>query len=132
MRLDENEDEFFGGECLPSEKTIKINSKYDDEMFLDYLHHELLEGATFLIGCSYTRFYPDRQEYFLMDHTQLDVISSAVRGAYGEVMRKMEVKDTGVHAEKKTRTPKKPTVKKTRASRSSVPKSRRRKLGTKK
>jgi len=111
-RVDGTEDDFFGGECIPSEKEIKINSKYDDETFLDYLHHELLEGATFLIGCSYTKVYPDRHELFIMDHSQMDVVSGAVRGAYAEIQRKMDVKDISeVQSKRKVRNTKAPAKK---------------------
>lgn len=103
IRKNDTQDEFFGGECIPTDKVIHINAKYEPETFLDYLHHELTEGATFIIGCSYTKFYPDKEEMFFMTHSQMDLVSSAVRGAYEEIKKKLGIKDTSVNLTKKTR-----------------------------
>lgn len=80
-------DSIFGGECDLVSKLILINHKYDDETFLDYLHHELVEGAAYLTACAYTRMYPDKEDILVMNHAQMDVISGAVRGAY-EMVKK--------------------------------------------
>jgi len=77
--------DLLGGECSIYEKKVNINAKYNIETFLDYLHHELMEGAIFLSGCGYSRQYPDKEEIFMMNHTQMDLISSGVRGAYDKV-----------------------------------------------
>ena len=82
-------DDSFGGECDSSKWLISINSSYDDETFLDYLHHELIEGATYVMNCDYTKCYPDRDELFVFDYKGLEVLSSAVRGAYEEIKEKM-------------------------------------------
>ena len=87
-RIERSEDH-FGGECSMGEKRININSRYDAETFLDYLHHELMEGAIFLSGVCFARVYPDREEIFVMNHSQMDLISGAVRGAYDDIKHKM-------------------------------------------
>jgi len=74
-------DETFGGECNAALWLISINDKYADETFLDYLHHELIEGATYQLNCDYTRFYPDQEGLFVFKYSELEVLSSAVRGA---------------------------------------------------
>ena len=77
-------------ECDMEKRTIFIDDKFDEEDFLDYLHHELAEVATFYTGCSFTKEYPDDADtVFLMNHTQLDTISSAVRGAYEAIKKSM-------------------------------------------
>lgn len=91
IRESRGEDDIFGGELDPSEKVIRINEKYDDESFLDYLHHELMEGALFHQACCYTRFFPDRKDMFVMDHSQMDLISGSVRGAYEMIKERMGV-----------------------------------------
>lgn len=76
------EDSDDGGECDPAAKRITIDAEQDQEEFLTSLHHELTEGASFLIGCTYSRSYPDKQDMFIMSHSQMDLISSTIRGAY--------------------------------------------------
>ncbi|MBD3261068.1 MAG: hypothetical protein GF334_05200 [Candidatus Altiarchaeales archaeon] len=104
------DDSIFGGECDLASKQIVINYKYDDETFLDYLHHELVEGATYLTACAYTRMYPDKEDIFVMNHAQMDVMSSAVRGAY-EMVKKNIGAINGWPIKKKAikKTSKKPT-----------------------
>jgi hypothetical protein len=87
MRVKELPDEKdpLGGLFDAEKKTIFINDCYDEESFLDYLHHELTEGALFLSACCYSRYFPDEKDVFVMDHTQMDLMSSAVRGAYESI-----------------------------------------------
>lgn len=81
----------LGGYMDSETKTVYINKNYDDEKFLDYLHHELYEAATFLTGCSYDKTYPDDSTLYIMSHSQMDVISSEVRGAYEYIKKVMMV-----------------------------------------
>lgn len=81
----------FGGECDIGNKKIYINKYYDAETFLDYLHHELMEGSLFLNACAYQRFFPDKKELFMLEHAQMDVVSGAVRGAYEEIKHNMGI-----------------------------------------
>jgi hypothetical protein len=93
----------FGGECDIGNKKIFINKDYDPETFLDYLHHELMEGSLFLNACAYQRFFPDKKELFMLEHAQMDVVSGAVRGAYEEIKQNMginqDLKNTKAHKE---------------------------------
>lgn len=82
-----DEEESLGGLLDVEKKTIFINECYDEESFLDYLHHELTEGALFLGACCYSRHFPDEKDFFVMDHSQMDLMSSSVRGAY-EMIKK--------------------------------------------
>jgi len=82
----------LGGLLDPEKKTIYINDGYDEESFLDYLHHELTEGALLLSACCYSRTFPDEKDVFVMDHTQMDLMSSTVRGAYETVKTNMGIK----------------------------------------
>jgi len=82
---------FFGGECDMSERVISINARYNEDKFLDYLHHELMEGAIYLNACSYTKFYPDKEDIVVMNHSQMDVVSGTVRGAYEEIKKNIDV-----------------------------------------
>jgi len=82
----------LGGYMDAETKTVYVNTRYDDEKFLDYLHHELYEAATHLNGCMYDKTYPDDRTLYIMDHTQMDVISSEVRGAYEAIKKAMEAK----------------------------------------
>jgi len=109
LRISRDED-IFGGECNLAEKTIEINAKYDQETFLDYLHHELMEGATFLNGCSFSKMYPDKEDITVMNHTQMDIVSGAVRGAYEEVRRKIIPEN---HKRSEPKRTKKAAIKKT-------------------
>jgi len=109
IREDRMDEDIFGGELDPSEKTIRINGKYDDETFLDYLHHELMEGALFYQACCFTRFFPDKKDIFVMDHTQMDLISGSVRGAYEMIKERMDV-----HLYKKKKAVRKTTASKSR------------------
>lgn len=96
----------LGGCIDPANKVVYINETYDQESFLDYLHHELTEGAMFLNACCFSRNYPDSKDMFILDHSQMDIISGAVRGAYEMVRRNIgidESKITGV-SKNKTRT----------------------------
>jgi hypothetical protein len=80
------------GGCMDSDaRTIYVNSSYDEENFLDYLHHELYEAAALLNGCVYDKSYPDEKSMYIMDHTQMDVISSEVRGAYEDIKKNLGV-----------------------------------------
>ncbi len=101
-REDRPDDESFGGEFDPASKSVNINSAYDDETFLNYIHHELMEGAIFLNACCFTRFYPDRKDMFLMDHSQMDIISGAVRGAYDMIKKNMGIGITPTPRKKRT------------------------------
>lgn len=90
-REERPEDGGFGGECDIGNKNIYINKDYDTETFLDYLHHELMEGSLFLNACAYQRFFPDKKELFMLEHAQMDVVSGAVRGAYEEIKHNMGI-----------------------------------------
>lgn len=81
----------LGGYMDPDLRKIYINSHYDEEQFLDYLHHELYEAAAFLNGCVYDKTYPDDKALYIMDHTQMDVVSSHVRGAYEAIKIEMNI-----------------------------------------
>ena len=83
----EGDDEPLGGLFDPEKKKIYINDSYDEESFLDYLHHELTEGAIYLSACCYTRSFPDEKDMFVMDHAQMDMMSSTVRGAYENIKK---------------------------------------------
>jgi len=83
-------DETFGGECDAAQWLISINEKYSDETFLDYLHHELIEGAAYQMNCDYTRFYPDQEGLFILTYSELEVLSSAVRGSYEDIKEKIK------------------------------------------
>jgi len=74
-----------GGECNMNSRVITIDEDFDQEDFLNTLHHELFEGASYMTGCTYNRDYPDSQDIFVMTHSQMDIISGFVRGAYDEV-----------------------------------------------
>lgn len=82
-------DDDDGGQCDIMAKVVTINSEVDDEEFLSILHHELFEGGTYLVGCTYTREYPDKQDLLIMTHSQMDLISGSVRGAYEEIKKLM-------------------------------------------
>jgi len=81
----------LGGYMDSEVMTVYINAHYDEEKFLDYLHHELYEAAAHLNGCMYDKTYPDDKTLYIMDHTQMDVISSEVRGAYEAIKKSMNV-----------------------------------------
>jgi hypothetical protein len=81
-----------GGECDTAARTITVNESFDNEDFLNTLHHELFEGASYMTGCTYTKDFPDEQDLFVMTHTQMDIISSGIRGAYEEIKRMMLAK----------------------------------------
>jgi len=102
----------FGGECDMSDKVIRINAKYEEETFLAYLHHELIEGAAYLNACSYTRFFPEKEDIILMNHSQMDVISGEVRGAYEMIRKNIDIdalsSDTYEKAKEKEKNTKKP------------------------
>jgi len=86
------EDTTDGGECDVSTKHITIDIEQDAEEFLTSLHHELIEGACYLIGCSYNRPYPDSQDMYLMSHSNMDLMSSTVRGAYESIKMSMDAR----------------------------------------
>jgi hypothetical protein len=75
----------------PEAKAIYINTSYDEEKFLEYLHHELYEAAAYLNGCTFEKSYPDDKTLYIMDHTQMDVISCEVRGAYEALKKSMGI-----------------------------------------
>jgi len=77
----------LGGYMDTDTKTIYINSEYDGEKFLDYVHHELYEAAAFFSGCMFEKSYPDEKTLYIMDHTQMDIVSSEVRGAYESIKK---------------------------------------------
>lgn len=98
----------LGGCFEPASKIIYINQEYDEESFLDYVHHELTEGAMFLNACCFSRVYPDEKDMFILDHSQMDVISGAVRGAY-EMIREnigigQKIKKLGTQKRSRTKT----------------------------
>lgn len=97
-----------GGECNIAIRIITIDEELDLEDFLNTLHHELFEGASFVTGCTFSRDYPDSQDMFVMTHSQMDIISGAVRGAYEEVKRMMATPE-----KKKVSYSSKKTIKKT-------------------
>ena len=103
VREERVEDYGFGGEFNPLEKTISINKKYDKGTFLNYIHHELMEAAIYLNACSFVRLFPDKKEITMMDHSQLDVISGAICGAYEEIKSKMITKNDDEKAIKEKR-----------------------------
>lgn len=103
-----------GGECDAVARLITIDDKFDLEDFLNTLHHELFEGASYMTGCTFTRDFPDEQDMFLMTHTQMDIISSGIRGAYEEVKKKMVPENYKQRASKT----KKPSESKNKAKRS--------------
>jgi hypothetical protein len=74
------------------QKKVYVHLDYDDEQFLSYLHHELYEAATYLNGCMFDKSYPDDKTLYIMDHTQMDVISCEVRGAYETIKKALAVK----------------------------------------
>lgn len=82
----------FGGEFDPNTKKMSINKKYDENTFLNTIHHELLEIAVYLSACTYTRGFPDAKDMFIMDHSQLDIVSGAVCGAYEDIKKKILIK----------------------------------------
>lgn len=98
IRERRGDDDIFGGEMDPSEKVIKIDERYNEESFLDYLHHELMEGALFHQACCYTRLFPDRKDIFVMDHSQMDLISGSVRGAYEMIKEKIVIENKAKRA----------------------------------
>jgi len=91
----------FGGECDIGNKKIYINKDYDTETFLDYLHHELMEGSLFLNACAYQRFFPDKKELFVLEHAHMDVVSGAVRGAYEEIKHNIGISNDVKNAKAK-------------------------------
>lgn len=78
-----------GAECFVVTRTIVIDEKMDEEDFLNYLHHELMEAATYHAGCSFSKEFPDTDTVFFMNHSQMDMVSSEVRGAYEMVKKAM-------------------------------------------
>jgi len=86
--------ESLGGLLDAEKKIIYINECYDQESFLDYLHHELTEGALFLGACCYSRYFPDKKDLFVIDHAQMDLMSSTVRGAYEAIKKNIGLTDT--------------------------------------
>jgi len=83
------DDAHNGGECDNAGKRIIIDLGLDQEETLTVLHHELVEGSTYLIGCVYSKTYPDDSDLYIMTHSQMDLMSSEVRGAYEDIKRKM-------------------------------------------
>ena len=79
----------FGGDFDVPEKKLCVDKKYDEDTFLNYVHHELLEIAIYLSGCTYTKEYPEEKDMFFMDHSLMDVVSGAVCGAFLTIKRKM-------------------------------------------
>lgn len=77
------------GECDLNARVISIDQNLDPEDFLNALHHELWEGASYLTGCTYNRSYPDSQDMFIMTHSQMDLISGSVCGTYDEIKERM-------------------------------------------
>jgi hypothetical protein len=78
-----------GAECFVNTRTIALDEKMDEEDFLNYLHHELMEAATYHAGCTFTKEFPDNDTIFLMTHSQMDMVSSEVRGAYESIKTAM-------------------------------------------
>ena len=107
LREDRPNEIGFGGECDIANKRICVCKEYEPETFLNYLHHELMEGALFLNACVFHRFFPDKKELFVMDHAQMDVVSGAVRGAYEEIKQNiginLAIKNTKAHKESELR-----------------------------
>jgi len=77
------------GLCDTTSRTITIDESLDLVDFINALHHELWEGASYLAGCTFTRPYPDNQDLFVMTHSQMDLISGTICGAYEEITSKM-------------------------------------------
>lgn len=93
----------LGGCIDPGNKVVYINEGYDQESFLDYLHHELTEGAIFLNACCFSRRYPDSKDLFILDHSQMDIISGAVRGAYEMVRKNIGINDEEINKNSRTK-----------------------------
>lgn len=85
-KLDDSDD---GGECDNPARRIIIDIKQDEDDFLTILHHELTEGASYIVGCTHTRNYPESRDLYVMTHNEMNLVSISVRGAYEDIKAKM-------------------------------------------
>lgn len=82
-------DELSGGMANLGEKSISILKRYDEPMFLQTVLHELFEACSFVVGTTFTRLFPEKQDLYILDHSQMNLIMENLFGSYEEIKRKM-------------------------------------------
>ena len=80
------EKESLGGDMNHGKHLIRINRMYKGSEFRDYLLHELFEAASMIVGCSYSRSFPEEMSMFVMTHTDMNLVATIVRAAYDDVI----------------------------------------------
>lgn len=71
---------------------IKVNHNICGNLFKQYLHHELLESALVILGKHFKSNSPNSDDkFFMLNHSDLTLISDAVSVAYDEIITKIGV-----------------------------------------
>ena len=83
-------DKTKGGSATQAKSLVCVNQSYPREMLLDYLMHELFEIGCVMAAAAYEKMFPGPETLFILTHDKLDMVSSQVRIAYMEIMRKLD------------------------------------------
>lgn len=83
-----------GGCANFSDKIISIREDYNEEIFLQTFFHEGFEIISGAIGCTYTRLFPEKADYFILSHKEMNTLTEVLYGICEDVKRKIGIKNS--------------------------------------